>query len=174
MKAFLPSLDLINSNIAEVKVHGPDYMGMDKDEALNDFVLRIQHYEECYVPIDQPDADGCRGSERLLSYMKILNAGERFVINRTSGNLQSRIGYWLMNIHITPRSIYLTRHGESMMNVEGKIGGNSELSPNGAIYASKLADYFEENEIEDLRVWTSWFRRTIQTAAGIQVRYRNQ
>jgi 6-phosphofructo-2-kinase/fructose-2,6-biphosphatase 2 len=99
----------------------------------------------------------------------MINAGERLVINRHCGNLQSRIGYWLLNIHITPRTIYLTRHGESEMNLLGKIGGNSGLSDNGQVYADKLAKYFEENEVNDLRVWTSWFKRTIQTASGIQV-----
>ena len=33
-------------------------------------------------------------------------------------NLRSKIGYWLMNVHIRPRTIYLTRHGESMFNTE--------------------------------------------------------
>ena len=33
---------------------------------------------------------------------------------------QSRILYWLMNVHITPRTIYLTPHGESQHNEVGK------------------------------------------------------
>ena len=73
-----------------------------------------------------------------------------------------------MNIHITPRTIYLTRHGESEMNVLGRIGGNSHLSERGSKYAAELAKYFEENPVKDLRVWTSWMKRTIQTASGIQ------
>lgn len=34
--------------------------------------------------------------------------------------VQSKIVYWIMNVHITPRTIYLTRHGESAYNVAGK------------------------------------------------------
>lgn len=30
------------------------------------------------------------------------------------------------------------QHGESMYNVEGKIGGDAELSPRGMIYAQSL------------------------------------
>ena len=50
----------------------------------------------------------------------------------------------LMNIHITPRTIYLTRHGESEHNLAGKIGGDSDLSSRGAMYASALADFINK------------------------------
>ena len=50
----------------------------------------------------------------------------------------------LMNIHITPRTIYLTRHGESEHNLAGKIGGDSNLSSRGAMYASALADFINK------------------------------
>jgi len=166
MCLFIESLcdnpDLISANIAAVKVNGPDYAGMNKEEAVQDFLKRIEHYEDCYVPLGDDE------SEKRLSYMKVINAGERLVINRSAGNLQSRIGYWLMNIHITPRTIYLTRHGESEMNLDGRIGGNSSLSERGNKYAGELARYFEEHPVKDLRVWTSWMKRTIQTARGIQ------
>ena len=38
------------------------------------------------------------------------------------------------------RKIWLTRHGESMYNTQGKLGGNSALSPKGEIYARLLPD----------------------------------
>ena len=72
-----------------------------------------------------------------------------------------------MSVFNFQRTIYLTRHGESEMNLAGRIGGNSDLSSRGQQYASALADYINGAEIDDLRVWTSWFNRTIQTAAGI-------
>ena len=49
--------------------------------------------------------------------------------------------YYLMNIHILPRTIYLTRHGESMMNLAGRIGGDGELSENGMTFAKVLAQF---------------------------------
>ena len=52
-----------------------------------------------------------------------------------------------MNIHITPRTIYLTRHGEPLHNVVGKIGGNSDLSPTGQRYASLLSEYINSQNI---------------------------
>ena len=68
---------------------------------------------------------------RKHSYIKIFNVGSRYLVNRVQDHIQSRIVYYLMNIHVTPRSIYLSRHGESELNVIGRIGGDSGLSPRG-------------------------------------------
>lgn len=68
---------------------------------------------------------------RDLSYIKIMDVGRRYLVNRVLDHIQSRIVYYLMNIHITPRSIYLCRHGESDLNIKGRIGGDSGLSSRG-------------------------------------------
>lgn len=60
-----------------------------------------------------------------------MDVGQRYLVNRVLDHIQSRIVYYLMNIHITPRSIYLCRHGESDLNVRGCIGGDTGLSPRG-------------------------------------------
>eukprot|EP00091_Calanus_sinicus_P004376 TRINITY_DN14640_c0_g1_i1.p1 TRINITY_DN14640_c0_g1~~TRINITY_DN14640_c0_g1_i1.p1 ORF type:complete len:264 (-),score=43.58 TRINITY_DN14640_c0_g1_i1:92-883(-) len=75
---------------------------------------------------------------------------------------------WLMNIHLVPRTLYLTRHGESINNVLGKIGGDCELSNRGEKYVSALADLINNQNIPGIRVWTSWLKRSIQTASGIE------
>ena len=69
-----------------------------------------------------------------------------------------------MNIHIAPRSIWLSRHGESMHNVEGKIGGDSDLSPRGRTYAKALPQLIKDNVPgeSNLTVWTSTLKRTNQ------------
>lgn len=59
------------------------------------------------------------------------------------------------------------QHGESDMNVEGRIGGDSDLSYRGKLYATALANYIQQQDIPGLRVWTSWLKRTIQTVATI-------
>ena len=53
------------------------------------------------------------------------------------------------------------------MNLEQRIGGNANLSPRGRKYGEKLAEYIKKENIPDLIVWTSQFKRTIQTAAKI-------
>lgn len=94
--------NLIEQNIMEVKVSSPDYTNMNKEEAMNDFRLRIEHYQEKYQPLSETE-------EKDYSYMKIYNTGEKIVIHRHEGHIQSRIVYFLMNIHISKRTIYLTR-----------------------------------------------------------------
>ena len=69
--------------------------------------------------------------ERDLSYIKIMDVGQSYVVNRVADHIQSRIVYYLMNIHVTPRSIYLCRHGESELNLKGRIGGDPGLSHRG-------------------------------------------
>lgn len=44
--------------------------------------------------------------------------------------LPTKIVFYLMNLHIGDRTIYLCRHGESEYNVQSRIGGDSELSGN--------------------------------------------
>lgn len=80
---------------------------------------------------------------RDLSYIKIMDVGQRYMVNRVLDHIQSRIVYYLMNIHITPRSIYLCRHGESELNVKGRIGGDSGLTPRGKeVYAVSMCTVF--------------------------------
>jgi 6-phosphofructo-2-kinase/fructose-2,6-biphosphatase 2 len=54
-----------------------------------------------------------------------------------------------MNLHITPRHIYLTRHGESEFNRKQLIGGDSPLSDNGVAYARALKVCVCEREEEE-------------------------
>ncbi|KFM62598.1 6-phosphofructo-2-kinase/fructose-2,6-bisphosphatase, partial [Stegodyphus mimosarum] len=152
---------IIEVNIREVKVHSPDYKDSDKEEALRDFMQRIEHYQKAYQSLDE-DLEGA------YSFMKIFNAGEKVLVHRHEGHIQSRVVYYLMNIHILPRSIYLTRHGESILNLKGRIGGDAELSDRGWDYTHALARFIQEQNIPRLRVWTSQLKRTIQTAAGIE------
>ncbi|KAK8386588.1 hypothetical protein O3P69_010904 [Scylla paramamosain] len=144
----------------EVKVSSPDYSDMTAEDALTDFLQRIQHYVDQYQPLDEV-------AEDHLSFMKIYNTGQKVVVHKHEGHIQARIVYYLMNTHITPRTIYLTRHGESIHNIEGRIGGDAELSENGRKFGNALAKYIKEQNISKLRVWTSWLKRTIQTAEGI-------
>lgn len=68
---------------------------------------------------------------RNLSFIQVINVGRRFLVNRVQDYIQSKIVYYLMNIHVHSHSIYLCRHGESHHNLEGRIGGDSELSERG-------------------------------------------
>ncbi|CAL4108178.1 unnamed protein product, partial [Meganyctiphanes norvegica] len=152
---------LVEENIIDVKVNSPDYKDMNDEKAFEDFMLRISHYESIYQTIDE-------NLEDHLSFMKIFNAGQKVLIHKSEGNVQARIIYFFMNIHINPRTIYFSRHGESELNIVGKIGGNPDLSERGAEYGKSLAKYIKSQDIKNLRIWTSYLKRTIQTASGIE------
>lgn len=74
---------------------------MEKEQALSDFLLRIKHYQERYEPLEESEYDG------KLSFIKIFNTGEKVTVHKHRGHIESRIVYFLMNIHITPRFAYL-------------------------------------------------------------------
>jgi len=65
------------------------------------------------------------------------------------------------------RTIYLSRHGESMNNVFGKIGGNAQLSSRGQQYAQALGHYVNSLGDGCNKVVTSTLQRTQQTAKFI-------
>ncbi|KAJ3934682.1 MAG: bifunctional 6-phosphofructo-2-kinase/fructose-2,6-bisphosphate 2-phosphatase [Lentinula lateritia] len=156
LESFCDDPATIAANV-ELKVSqgDPDYKDMSPDEARKDFLRRISEYEKVYETITEPH----------LSYLRIKNVGEEVTMSRINGYLSSRIAFYLMNLHIRPRNIFFSRHGESQYNVEGKIGGDSLLSSRGMQYAKALPALITDNIGEKpLTVWTSTLKRTIQTA----------
>ena len=101
---------IVDSNIKEVKVTSPDYITYDKDKVYDDFMERIKHYESQYQSLDEE-------LEPNFSFLKIFNAGSKFTVHKHEGHIQSRIVYYLMNVKITPRTIYLTRHGKKLNSI---------------------------------------------------------
>ncbi len=92
---------LIMSNILEVKTTSPDYKGQDPEVAAQDFRNRIRNYEKVYQTIDEDEKD--------MTYVKLINVGHQVIINMIRDYLQSRVVYYLMNLHIKSRSIWLSR-----------------------------------------------------------------
>ena len=155
--------DLIMANILEVKTTSPDYIGQEPEEAARDFRDRIRNYEKVYQTIDE--------SEKHLTYVKIINIGAQVVINQIQDYLQSRLVYYLTNLHIKPRSIWLSRHGESEFNLSGQIGGDANLSERGERYAKLLPELVKKSGLPKdtpLTIWTSTLKRTSQTARYLQ------
>lgn len=147
--------ELIMNNIIDVKTSSPDYKDQDSDEAINDFQERIKKYEQVYETID----------DESITYVKIINVNEQVIVNRIQSYIQSRIVYYLMNLHIKRRVIWLSRHGESSFNLTGQLGGDSDLSERGQMYADKLPQMIlEQVGDQPLTVWTSTLKRTQQTS----------
>lgn len=91
---------VIAANVAlKVSSGDPDYKDMSPEVAKRDFLRRITEYEKVYETITEPH----------LSYLQIVNVGSQVTVSRIHGYLQSRIAFYLMNLHLKPRSIYLSR-----------------------------------------------------------------
>jgi len=96
------------------------------------------------------------------------------MVNNIQGYLQSRIVFFLMNIHNRFRSIYFARSGQSL--IEHSYKADADLSPAGWEYAERLKEFFLERRAKSLEqrghnpqerklvIWTSTHRRSAHTA----------
>ncbi|KAK7276021.1 hypothetical protein RIF29_17152 [Crotalaria pallida] len=155
-------VDIIERNIRLKIQQSPDYAEVSDFEAgLRDFKNRVANYEKVYETVEEG------------SYIKMIDMasghGGQIQANNISGYIPGRIVFFLVNTHLTPRPILLTRHGESQANVRGRIGGDTALSENGERYKKKLAKFVEKRLKSEraASIWTSTLQRTILTAGPI-------
>ncbi|KAF9206355.1 hypothetical protein BGZ49_002600 [Haplosporangium sp. Z 27] len=160
--------DIVDANIRSVKVSSPDYVGWDRADAVEDFKRRIENHVPFYTTIN----------DLSLSFVKVINAGERIIVNNAQGFLQSKIVYFLTNLHISRRTIYFARNGVSLNEMSYRA--DAPLAPAGHRYAENLKNFLlqlRENAVSSpsittpqetprqLTVWTSARKRSFQTAA---------
>jgi len=120
----------------KMKLGNDDYKGMDPVVARADFLARIQAYTTRYETIDDNEGEGS------ISYIKLFNVGRKVTMHNCSGYLTSQLGFYLSNIHITPRRIWLVRHAESVDEVHGRLGPTSgTLTARGTRYCHQLKKY---------------------------------
>ncbi|CAE8684858.1 unnamed protein product [Polarella glacialis] len=118
--------DVLERNY-NLKLGNDDYKGMDPAVARADFLDRVKAYEKRYETIMDDEADG------EISYIKLFNVGQKVVMTHCAGYLVSHIGFFLSNIHINPRCIWLTRHAESEDQLQGMLGSHrGQLTKNGS------------------------------------------
>ncbi|KAF8330106.1 bifunctional 6-phosphofructo-2-kinase fructose-2,6-bisphosphate 2-phosphatase [Amanita rubescens] len=156
--------EIIETNIRNVKISSPDYRGWDPDAAVKDYYRRINDHEKFYQTVEETE----------WPFIKIINVGEKIEVNNIQGYLQSRIVFFLMNIHNRYRTIYFARSGQSLL--EHSYKADSDLSPVGWDYAEKLAEFVLERRAKNLEargidpaegrlvIWTSTRRRAHHTA----------
>lgn len=97
---------VIAANVAlKVSSGDPDYAHMSREDAKADFLRRIAQYERVYETVRDD-------LEPRLSYLKIIDVGRAVAVSHIHGYLQSRIAFYLMNLHIKPRSIFFSRVSE--------------------------------------------------------------
>ncbi|KAK4911670.1 hypothetical protein LTR66_017344, partial [Elasticomyces elasticus] len=175
---------IIEENVRRVKISSPDYVSWKSQDAVKHYLNRISARIPQFQSMEEKD----------LNYIKMINAGERLIVNnRSFGYLSNRIVFYLLNLHIKSRRTYFVRAGVSLDADSYKA--DASLSEQGEDYAKKmtarlLAHREEEKqtmiergetgfESRPLKVWTSTRRRTIETAKylhenGYKVRQRSQ
>lgn len=176
---------IIEENVRAVKISSPDYVGWKPEDAVQDYLRRINARIPHYEGIE----------ERDLHYVKMINAGERVIVNSCAfGYLSQRIVFYLLNLHIKSRQMYFVRAGTT--REEETFKGDASLSVEGQDYARKMTDAIiahremergtlikngapESTASKPLQVWTSTRKRTVETASdfeqrGYRVRQRSQ
>jgi len=152
---------ILEANI-RLKLKSPDYRDVDPKQARADFEERLRNYEKVYQPLAE---------DEKLPYIKLINVGHQVMTSNINGYLVSQIVFCLMNYHVEPRRIWLTRHGESQDNVIERLGGDSKLSPQGEVFSKALTDFILAENIPNLHIYTSTLRRTIETARYLKPKY---
>ncbi|KAF8323275.1 bifunctional 6-phosphofructo-2-kinase/fructose-2,6-bisphosphate 2-phosphatase [Clavulina sp. PMI_390] len=168
LESMCTNQEIVMSNVRNVKIASPDYKGWEPDKAVEDYMNRIRDHERYYEPVD----------ERDWPWIKNINVGEKVMVNKIQGYLQSRMIFFLMNIHNRYRTIYFARSGQSL--IEHSYRADSDLSPAGWEYAETLKNFVIDRRRKTLEhrrslglpvddnnklvVWTSARRRSHHTA----------
>ena len=154
-----------NEHFEQLKIEEAREYNREKislEDARRDFAERISLLQSNYEPI-----------ARDKNYIKLKNR-ETLEIHGVTGYIPSRLISYLLNLSQSKiaHPIYLCRHGESVYNLQNRVGGNSALTANGKDDAQRLKIFLaalqrqelEEGHPNELRIWTSQLLRAIQTA----------
>ena len=154
--------EIIERNM-KMKLENKDYKNIPFDLALEDFKKRLLHYKKVYETID---------NNENFSYIKITNVQRSFQVHKINEPLKYELCNFLMNININSGKFYLTRHGQSMDNKDCRIGGNSRLTEMGKKYSEKLFTHIYNCDDEIKTIFTSTFKRTIETGKPFSKKYK--
>ena len=125
-----------------LKLRGPDYKGKDPAESLADFKKRVKAYESAYVPLGEYE------ERNNMQYIKMIDVGRKVIQHRLQGFLVGGVANYLTTFNLSPRQIWITRHGQSEDNLDGKIGGDSPLTEAGHHYATSLYNFVDRKRHE--------------------------
>ena len=146
--------DILEANIQH-KADGKEFSHLPKSTAIEMFRKRIQYYKQIYDQL---------GKER--NYIQVDSFDYRIIHEKLDDGIPffDRIRDFLVTPFI--QNLYVVRHTETFFNLENRIGGDSELTPEGYRQAETLARHLQRRRIP--LVFSSALKRTIQTAEVIQ------
>ncbi len=132
----------------------PELAHLSVEEAVAAFTKRVEYYHRISVPLEDEGA-----------YVRV----DSFRNEILKEQFSYKIPYYLRirDILISDwvRELYLARHGESLFNIESRIGGDAPLTAKGRMQAAELATHFQDMEIP--YIFTSYRKRALETAAPI-------
>ncbi|KZZ91483.1 Fructose-2,6-bisphosphatase [Moelleriella libera RCEF 2490] len=132
---------LLEANM-RLKLSGPDYRNKDPVKSLEDFRARVDAYASAYVPLGEFE------EENDLQYIQMVDVGRKLVQHRLKGFLSGGISTYLSSFNLSPRQIWITRHGQSVDNELGKLGGDSALTERGHCYGLALYKFVTQKRKE--------------------------
>ncbi|KAK4216245.1 putative 6-phosphofructo-2-kinase [Rhypophila decipiens] len=133
--------NLLEANM-RLKLSGPDYRDKDPVKSLEDFKQRVKAYESAYQPLGKYEEDND------LQYIQMIDVGRKVIHHRLKGFLSSGIASYLTTFNLSPRQIWITRHGQSVDNQLHKLGGDSELTERGHYYGQALYSFITHKRKE--------------------------
>jgi 6-phosphofructo-2-kinase len=125
-----------------LKLRGPDYKDKDPESSHEDFKKRVEAYESAYVPLGKYEED------HNMQYIQMIDVGQKIIKYKLHGFLAAGIESYLSTFNLSPRQIWITRHGKSVDNCLGKIGGNSDLVARGYDYGTVLYNFINAKRRE--------------------------
>lgn len=138
----------------ERKAFLKEFRHLPAREALDGFSRRIEFYERAYEPLEREknrilvdSFDSCILQEKITDLIPFYDRIRDIITTRVVRNL------------------FLLRHGETVFNVEDRIGGDSDLTAKGLAQAETMAGYFAPWRIPV--IFISNHKRTQQTAGPI-------
>lgn len=131
-----------------------EFLAMSEAEALASFRQRLAYYEQAYVPVKE---------ERC--WMRVDSADSRILAEAPSNSLPYYAAIRDIVVTHWVQHLYLVRHGETVFNLEGRIGGDPDLTPQGTAQAGRLAEHFRRIPLP--YIFTSTRLRSVHTAAPL-------
>ena len=80
----------------------------------------------------------------------MIDVGRKVIHYRLKGFLSSAIAGYLTTFNLSPRQIWITRHGRSEDNLTGRLGGDSPLTERGRTFSKALYKFINYQR----QVWT--------------------
>ncbi len=143
----------------ESKCQLAEFQNMPDRVALQSFYSRIAYYEERYTPVGIGDV-----GERY--WMRVDAAANRILQESPCDGSPHYSAIRDVVVSTWVRNLYLVRHGQTHFNLEGRIGGDPDLTDKGLTQAYALARHLKETHIP--WIFTSTRKRSYQMAAPLR------